>query len=201
MFNLCPVMGGTYDVVASGLRTDTGTSYAATMTLGLTAGASLGAVPMTAANTVPATSASVVGSANSSASGAQPVPVDVTVSALQPSGSGTLLVTVPPLGGIASTTNFETQPGSSCPAGTDCGQFEVAVPPVSPVIGQFSSSGTQYVQSAVPPAVTMEGTSFAPLSGATPLCSPNFQLFSVTNLVAGGVTDITANPLSFVGCQ
>jgi len=200
-FNLCPVMGGTYDVVASGLRTDTGASYAATMTLGVTAGASLGAVPMVAANTVPATSASVLGSANSSASGSQPVPVDVAVSALQPSGTGTLLLTIPPLGGIASTTNLETQPGSSCPAGTDCGQFQIAVPPVSPVSGQFSAGGTQYVQSAAPPAVTMEGTSFAPLSGATPFCSPTFQFFSVTNLVAGGVTDITANPLSFVGCQ
>src|SRR5262249_24135376 len=111
------------------------------------------------------------------------------------------LVTIPPVGGIASTTNLETQSGSSCPAGTDCGQFEVAVPPVSPVVGQFSSSGTQYVQSAATPNVTMEGTSFAPLSGSTPFCSPNFQFFSVANPVAGGVTDITANPLSFVGCQ
>jgi len=201
MFNLCPVMGGTYDVVASGLRTDTGTSYAATMTLGVTGGANLGAVPMVAANTVPATSASVLGSANSSASGSQPVPVDVAFSVLDTSGIGSFLVTIPPLGGIASTTNLETQPGASCPAGTNCGQFEVAVPPVSPVVGQFSASGTQYVQSAATPGVTIEGTSFAPLSGATPFCSPNFQFFSVPNPVAGGVTDITANPLSFVGCQ
>jgi hypothetical protein len=199
-FNLCPVMGGTYDVVGSGLRTDTGASYAATVTLGVTAGANLGSVPMVAANPLPATPAGVLGSVNSSAPGAQPVAADVTISALQASGAS-VAATIPPIGGIASTTNVDTQSGTSCLSGTDCAQFEIAVPSASPVVGQFSSGGTQYVQSGAVPSFNIEGTAFAPLSGATPFCSPNYQFVSLTQPTPGGTVDITSTPLSFVGCQ
>lgn len=200
-FNLCPVMGGPYDVVASGLRTDNGTSYAATATLGVTPGAQLGVVPMLAVSGSPSTATSVMGSVNTSATAGQPVSADVSVSALQANGSGSAVMTVPPLNAFASTANVATQPGSSCPSGTDCTSFSMLLPAASPVVGIFSASGTPYLQNGAVPSFRMAGDAFAPLSGATPFCSPSTQSVTANGLTPGGVIDLTPTPLSFVTCQ
>jgi hypothetical protein len=198
-FNLCPVMGGPYDVVASGQRTDTGVSYGATATMGVTAGAVLGTVPMLAVNALPATPASVLGSTNTAVAAAQPAQADVTISALQ--AGGPVALTVPLIGGSSSTLNVPTQPSASCPSGTDCADFQLTLPAASPVTGQFSPSGTSYFPGAGVPSFQIEGTSFSPLSGGLPFCSPTFSSLNTGLLTPGGVLDLTPTPLSFTGCQ
>jgi hypothetical protein len=156
---------------------------------------------MLAVNTLPATPAGVLGAVNSAAAVGQPAAADVTISALQASGLGSQVVTVPPAGGFASTTNVPTQAGVTCPSGNDCATFEIALPVASPLVGQFSTTGTSYVQSAGVPSFQIEGTSFAPLSGATPFCAPSFQSMNTGSLTPGGVLDLTPTPLNFNGCQ
>jgi hypothetical protein len=198
-FNLCPVMAGTYDVVASGLRTDTGVTYGATATMDVTAGASLGTVPVLAVNAVPASASTVLASTNTAVAAAQPAQADVTITALQ--AGGPRAITVPLIGGPSSTLNLATQPSASCPSGTDCADFQLSLPAASPVLGEFSPSGTSYIPSAGTASFQVEGTTFAPLSGASPFCSPTFSGLNTGLLTPGGVLDLTPTPLSFTGCQ
>jgi hypothetical protein len=197
-FSLCPVMAGTYDVVASGVRTDTNVAYAATMTLGVQAGANLGTVPVVATSGSPA---SVLGVVDTSAAVGTPTSADVVISALQTTGTGNTIATVPLLNGNSSTVTGETAASGTCASGTDCASFGIEVPAAMPAVGQFSSTGTQYVQSSSIPSFQIEGTTFAPLTGGQTSCTPFYQFSSLSALTAGGTFDLSAQPLSFIGCQ
>jgi uncharacterized protein DUF4382 len=203
-FNLCPVMAGTYDVVASGLRTDTGAAYAATATLSVQAGATLGAVPMIAVPGSPNQTAPVVGLASSANASFQPTSADVTISALQlatVSGIGTLSVTIPQPEFPASTVTVPTQAGGTCPTSTDCATFGLQLPPANLNLGTFSASGTSYAQSSNIVDYTIEGTAFVPLSAGTADCNPNFQTLNLTNVLPSTTQNVTTSPLTFGSCQ
>ena len=200
-FSFCPVTTGTFDVVASGLRTDTVATYAATATTSVQAGNNLGAVPMTAVPGVPNTAAIVLGMANSSNVSFAPTSADVTISALQldnPLGGFTSL-TIPLLQSPASTTTVPTQLGL-CAPNTDCAAFNLVLPPANPMVGVFNPAGTSYSQSSGLVMYNIEGTALVPLSGATPDCSPSFQAVPVI-VTAGNTVDTTNQPLSFTQCQ
>jgi hypothetical protein len=197
-FSLCPVMTGTYDVVASGLRTDTNVSYAATMTLGVQGETNLGTVPVVATS---GSAANVLGVVDTSASVGTPTSADVVISALQTTGTGNTIATVPLLNGNASTVTGETAPSGTCASGTDCASFGIELPAAMPLVGQFLSSGTQYMQSSSIPSFQIEGTAFAPLSGGQTSCTPFNQFNSLSALTPGGTFDLSTQPLSFIGCQ
>jgi len=206
-FSLCPVPQGNYDVVAGGMRTDTGAAYVATATLSVPAGSALGQVPLTIVAGAPNTSASVLGNTSTStyvSNVPQPTSADVTVSALQlvtPSGAGAINLTVPLLGASAATLTVATQSAPSCPLNTDCASFAATIPPASPSVGVFNAAGTQYFQSPGLVNYSLEGTAFVPLSAAAPDCDPSFQFFNVSNVTPAAVLDFTTLPLSFNGCQ
>ena len=205
-FNLCPVPQGNYDVVAGGLRTDTGAPYAATATLVVPAGTALGDVPLLlTAQTNSGTTIS--GTATTSTfvnNSAQPTSADITISALQlitVNVTGATNLTIPILGAPAAALNIATQAALTCPANTDCAGFSVLVSPANPNFGVFNSAGTQYSQNAGLVNYSMEGTAFAPLSAAAPDCNPSFQSSNVNNVTPGEILDFTMLPLSFNGCQ
>ena len=202
-FTLCPVMAGTYDVVASGLRTDTGAAYAATATLNVQAGDTLGVVPMIAVPGKPNSPAPVLGLATSANGAFQPTPADVTVSALQLAtvSGNTLSLTIPLPAAPASTVTVATQAVGTCPASTDCAAFGLQLPPANMNLGTFSSSGTSYVQSSNIVSYTIEGTAFSPLSAGAADCSPNFATLNLVNLLPATTQDVTSSPLAFGSCQ
>jgi hypothetical protein len=203
-FTLCPVMAGTYDVVASGLRTDTGAAYAATATLNVQAGDNLGTVPMIA---VPGSSnqpAPVLGLATSATASFQPTSADITISALQlatVSGAGSLNLTIPLPAAPASTVTVATQAGGTCPTSTDCALFGLQLPPANLNLGTFSASGTSYVQSSNIVDYTVEGTAFTPLSAGAADCSPNFETLNLANVLPSTLQDVRTSPLVFGSCQ
>jgi Domain of unknown function (DUF4382) len=205
-FNLCPVPQGSYDVVAGGLRTDTGAAYAATATLGVPVGSALGAVPLLLTG-APNSGTTVSGTATTSTfvnNAPQPASADVTISALQlmtVSGVSTTNLTIPLLGAPASTLNIATQAAFTCPANTDCAGFSALVSPANPNVGVFNAAGTQYSQNAGLVNYSMEGSAFAPVSAAAPDCNPSFQAFNVNNVTPAEALDFTTLPLSFTGCQ
>jgi hypothetical protein len=206
-FNLCPVPEGSYDVVATGLRTDTGAAYAATATLAVPAGAALGQVPLTLVAGAPNSSASVLGAASTSAyvsNSPQATSADVMISALQlvtPSGVGAINLTVPLLSAPAATVTLATQPATSCPLNAGCANFGLAITPAAPSVGVFNPAGMQYFQSPGLVNYSVEGVAFVPLSAATPDCDPTSQFFNVSNVTPAAALDFTALPLSFNGCQ
>jgi hypothetical protein len=205
-FNLCPVPQGSYDVVAGGLRTDTGAAYAATATLAVPAGTALGNVPLLLTGQ-PNSGTTVFGTATTSAfvnSSPQPTSADVTISALQLitlSGTGATNLTIPILGAPAAALTIATQAALTCPANTDCAGFSALVTPANPNVGVFNSTGTPYSQNAGLVNYSMEGSAFAPLSAAAPDCDPSFQSFNVNNVTPSEILDFTTLPLSFNGCQ
>jgi Domain of unknown function (DUF4382) len=199
-FQFCPVPAGHYDVVASGMRTDTNATYGATATLSVPGNTNLGQVPMTAVSGNGLTAA-INGSIDISGA-TPPSSVDITVSALQliaSSGLGGTNLTVPLLASPSATASIATPSG--CISGMQCAPFSIALPAATPVIGQFNSSGTTYNPTSGQVNYSVEGDAFIPLTGGTPDCSPSFQSIQTTNVTPGASQDLTSNPLSFSGCQ
>lgn len=92
-----------------------------------------------------------------------------------------------------------TQPGSSCPAGTDCVTYTVAVPALSPYSAVFAASGVTLTGGVSPAAYKVDALAFIPQSGGTADCSPSeLESGSVTSV---GGTTLLVPTLAFSGCQ
>jgi len=199
-FSFCPVPPGTYDVVVGAIDS-LGGAFAATVTLSVPEGKDLGKVPMIAVAGVPNTPAAITGAVDTSNGFSQPTSADISLSALQqvPQNAATG-ITIPPITGTnAATVVQATQNSGSCPANFDCSTYSFNVPPANPNVGTFSSSGTAYTQGSGAVSYSIEATPFAPLSGATPDCSPSFLVFGPASVSPGG--SVSAQPLIFGGCQ
>lgn len=197
-FQFCPVPSGHYDVVASGMRTDTNATFGATAALSVPSNTNLGQVPMTAVSGNGVTAAALNGSIDISGA-TPPGSIDVTLSALQliaASGLGGNSLTVPLLNSPSATASVATPSG--CTSGTQCAPFSIEVPAATPVIGQFNSSGTRYTPSSGQANYSVEGDAFMPLTGGASGCNPSFQSVPATNVTPG--SSLTLNPLTFSGC-
>lgn len=203
-FVFCPVPAGTYDLVADALS-GANVAYAATVTLGVQPGDSLGTVQLSpeplASGQQPAT---ITGQITSTGSG--PVAISVTLAALQQVtlNSTSVLVTVPLPAQSSALETLDTG-ANGCATGLDCASYSLVVPAANPNIGQFSTGGTTYSQNATAPVTyTVDGLATA-LGATTSDCSsPELKVTTTstgTSLqVAPGQT-VTAAAMSFSGCS
>ena len=201
-FTFCPVPGGAFDIVASGLRTDTNATYAPTAALGVNSATAMGPVPMTAVPSSPNTSAFLSGGVQLQGTSNPPASADTTVSALQlvtASGLGAINLTIPFLQTQSSTITLPTQAG--CVPNTDCAVFNLAVPPANVFFGQFSSGGTTYTPNLGLVSYSIEGTATVPESGGLADCSPSFATVPVSNVNPNTNVSLTGQPLVFTSCQ
>jgi hypothetical protein len=206
-FVFCPVVTGTYDVVAVAID-GAGVAYAATVTSGVMQGTAMGKIPLIAETGTNTTQASITGTVTTANAVPAGTVADVTLSALQPLtiGGSSVLVTIPLVMQSSSTVNVSTASGASCDSNTDCVGYTLSVPAANPSLGAFVSGGTTYAQDMVSPvAYTVDGQAFVPLSGATPDCTPPVveknTLMGGGNLVVTAGGSVTAATLAFTGCN
>jgi hypothetical protein len=200
-FVFCPVPSGSYDVVAVAIDGN-GVAYGATITTGVQPGNALGQLPLvatTGTSTAPATIKGQVTTANASNAGTS---ADISLSTLQsiPSGSSTLLVTIPQAATSSATLSLATATDASCPANTQCASYEAEVPALNPNVGAFSGSGTTYSSAPGSVTYTLDALAFVPNSGNTPDCTPPEQKSATPITVTAGVT-VNSPVLAFTGCQ
>jgi Domain of unknown function (DUF4382) len=198
-FAFCPVAAGTYDIVAIAVN-GSGNTYAATAITGVQPGNVLGTVPLTPAGLAAAITGQVTTSTGPAGTSA-----DVSLSALQSIGNGTL-VTVPLSQQSAATATLTTVPGT-CPANTDCAPYTVAVPGMNPAVGAFISGGNQSptASGSLSGDYTIDAAAFVPGMASESDCSNSPQQTSVTSgnasLTVSPGGSATAHNLEFIGCQ
>jgi hypothetical protein len=206
-FSFSPSASGTYDVVADATVTTSGTSvtYAATVTFGVPATASLGNVPLVSvvgSSTAPGSPVALSSTVTSSSISMNPDAVDVTLSAQQSASVGSLTqITIPVF--VGSTPAVTTGGNiSSCPNGTDCATYSLLVPAGNYSSGTFNSSGIRYTPPAQqsPASYTVEGKAFHVNTPTFSTCNPSTvsSTFVITNGTPG-----TPSPsdLAFTGCS
>jgi hypothetical protein len=203
-FGFKPTASGTYDVVADATVPSTvgpAVTYAATVTYGVPATASLGQIPLvsvTGSSTNPGSPVTLSNQVSSSGTTLGfGVPINVTLSALQSVSPQvgliaeiTIPVFTPSTLGITTGPNSPTSP---CPSGTDCASYSVLVPAGNFSFGTFSASGTQYTLSTQQSQVTyiVEGK-------ASPTCTTS--TLSSTIVITNGAPAPANPPLAFTGC-
>jgi hypothetical protein len=234
-FEFCPVGPGTYDVVAdaqslpgSGLPSTA--TVAADATVTSSGGPNNLVIPLVAESVADPAAAwgqisAIVSTVNASAPGD-----DVMLTGLQaftppggeaslqaltplfydPAGSdGTMPGSVPPVVTTEATFSDANCPAlssvTSCPAGTNCACFNLAVPVGDPVVGSANATGNGYVAPATAKgyaigaiATTLNGSSSDLICAPPALISNPAATFPVT---AGSVTTPTNPVLQFAGCD
>lgn len=202
-FTFCPVLDGTYDVVASAVN-GSGVAYAATVTTGVADGTSMGNIPIIATTGASTAVASIMGQVTSS-TGAAATSADLDLAALQPIGNN-VLATTPLAAQSTVTLSLATAADAACPVNTNCVSYTLSVPGLNPNVGVFNSAGTTYTQNIVDPvAYTVGGRAFVPMSGGTADCTP--PELTTTMLQGGGALvvtpggSVTAATLAFTACQ
>jgi hypothetical protein len=203
-FSFCPVASGTYDVVAVAVN-GTQVAYAATVITGVQPGNALGMVPAVAQTGTSTAPASITGEITTS-TGSAATAADISLSALQPISSSQM-VTIPLAGQSATTANFTTAAGSTCPAKTDCATYTLSVPALNPSVGAFVAGTSQKPAAPAAGAVnyTIDAFAFTTDGTSTPDCSPSeMQTGSTTTntpLTVTSGTSAAAATLAFSGCQ
>lgn len=203
-FSFCPVTAGTYDVVAAAVS-GTQVSYAATVITGVQPGNALGLLPLVAQIGTSTAPGSITGQITTS-TGTAATAADISLSALQPIGSG-VLVTVPLAGQSAAAANLTTSAGTTCPANTDCAGYTLSVPALNPSVGVFAAAAAQKpaAPAAGPVNYTIDAVAFTTDGTSTPNCSPSEMQTSSTAtntpLTAISGQTSTAATLAFSGCQ
>lgn len=225
-FIFCPLPPGNYDVVADA-ETTTGlmitTTYNATVTFKVPTGSAMGNIPLVpepaivGSSTTTSSPATIEGQVTTAASGGSPTSADVNLSALQSvlaAGSSTpVFVTVPVLASTPVPPNLATAGNpsvqfagslNSCPAGTDCENYQLMVPASNPEAGVFSSSpSTSYTAPAAAPVIYwVNAQAFTPSSGGAADCSPPSQpvTFNAANQLTVNPAGATALNFAFTGC-
>ncbi len=202
-FTFCPVMDGTYDVVAAAVDGN-GVAYAATVTTGVAGGTSMGNVPIIATTGMSTAVASIAGQATTS-TGTAATSADLEISALQSIGNN-VLATIPLAAQSAVTLSLATAADAACPANTNCAGYTLSVPGLNPNVGAFNSAGTTYMQNTLDPVgYTVDARAFVPMSGGAANCNPSGLMTST--LQGGGALvvtpggSVTAETLAFTACQ
>ena len=136
-FIFCPLPSGqTFDIVVVAITGKA--AYNATVTLNVSVDTAMGDIPLVPEAGVPATITGQITTVTS------PPPIatsaDIALSALQPTkplSSGNFLIfTVPLLNGSTQSVTTESN-ATTCPAGTDCANYELHVPSSNPTVGVF----------------------------------------------------------------
>ena len=195
-FAFCPVPAGTYDVVAVAID-GSNIAYAATIVTGVQSGNTVGNMPLFAAQGPALIDGTITTAASASAAAA----ADMTISALLQAGTTTytipLAANVPP-GGTATLTTAASTTTLTCPANTDCGSYELAVPAANPTVGAFSTSGFTFMPGTGTATYTVEAQAFNPMQSGSTFCSPSVMTTTVAT-TAG--MKASATTLAFTGCQ
>jgi len=202
-FVFCPLPSGTYDVVIVGTRSD-GAIYEPSIVTGVSVGSTTGTVNLFAlasASLSVSTLKGIVTSQNSSNAGTV---ADVELSVLETVNSQTYTVPLSPTSTQNSATiSVETAAPSgtlTCPTGTDCANYSLAVSSGAANVGAWSSSGTILTANITLATYKMDGLAFVPSSGGLPDCTPSEQTTAAFTLTAGGGT-VAVDPLAFTTCQ
>jgi hypothetical protein len=208
-FGFNPSASGTFDVVADATIPTTGTpvTYAATVTFGVPAKASLGKIPLVQEFGIASQSgfpATIQGRATSSGTLGTPVVVDVNLSALQsvspPVGSINQL-TIPEFANSTATVTT-AQNMSLCTSGTDCAIYTLIVPAGNFSFGTFNASGTQYTLSPQSQNgnvnYVVEGSAVVHLAPLRQDCTPS--IVSSQIVLANGAVSSGSPDLTFTGC-
>ena len=116
-FTFCPVLDGTYDVVAAAVN-GSGVAYAATVTTGVADGTSMGNIPIIATTGISTSIASIMGQVTTT-TGAAATSADLELSALQPIGNN-VLATIPLAAQSTATLSLATAADAACPVNTNC---------------------------------------------------------------------------------
>jgi hypothetical protein len=203
-FFICPLPAGAYDLVASSIDGN-GAAYGATVVFSVPVGTNVGDIPLvavTGASTAPGT---INGQVTTTDTAGMPTAADVFLTALQsatPSGGSPILVTVPTF--TPSTTAIMTAPGA-CPAGTNCANYSLIVPPINTSFGTWSSGGTTFSAPLPAPVLyTVDAKAFVPDTTGTANCTPSTVMVMTDSaamplaVTPGGM--VTAAVLAFTGC-
>ena len=206
-FVFCPVVAGSYDVVAVAIN-GAGAAYAATVITGVRPGNALGTVPLVAQAGTSKSPASITGQVTTS-SGSAATSADMSTSALQAISlnNSNRLVTIPLASQSAATASLTTAAAASCPPKTDCASYTFPVPALNPSVGAFSTGRNQR---PAPPAsgsvnYTVDARAFVSGGGGAFGCNPSDLQTSITstnvNLAVTPGTNVSTATLAFSGCQ
>jgi len=142
-----------------------------------------------------------VTSQNSSTAGTV---ADVELSVLETVNAVTYTIPLAPTATQNSATlSIETASPSgtlTCPAGTDCAVYSLAVSSGSANAGAWSSTGTTLTANVTLATYKFDGLAFVPSSGGLANCSPSEQATAAFTLIAGGST-VAVDTLEFTACQ
>jgi hypothetical protein len=223
-FEFCPMPAGTYEIVADSGSMPSAPSDAsnATITTDVVVTSSGGpnnlVIPLLDDGTAAATLQSIVTTQNTTT---PPGAGDnIALGGVQPfaGGAGTVQAIVPPLAGTlpapsagslpsvatASAVNpancaDPTVSAATCPAGTNCACFTLALPASNPVIGS-ATSGTYAAPSATPATFSVIGSASSLTLSETPECAPSKMITDPDSPLA--VPAAIATPiLSFGACD
>jgi hypothetical protein len=187
----------TYDVVVTAMTGGaTPVTYNPTVTLGVKVGDALGNIPLIAeplqvgTTTTTSTPANIVGqvtttvnSDTNSATSGDETAATITLTALQDVGGGKM-VTIPPFSNMPATLSFTTvaaptvdngMSATTCPAGTNCQNYQLVLPASNPSIGTFTAGqATAYSAPANNPALYwVLATSVLPTDTTSEDCTPS----------------------------
>jgi hypothetical protein len=226
-FEFCPVMAGTYEIVAdTELLPLTATPSAATIAANVqvtSSGGPTGLViplaPQSTASAAFVTIAGVVATENVAAagdnvllSGTQPFtpagaggPVFAQIPYLLSSSSSTTTAPVPPAVTTSSqpvNTNCPSIPQVSCPGGSNCACFDLAAPAGNPIVGVANTTGSGY-SPPVGGSIEYAIGAIASVSGgaATDLVCANPMMITAPLAVSAGTSPAPNPTLTFAGCD
>jgi Domain of unknown function (DUF4382) len=197
-FILCPLPEGSYDIVVGA-----NVAYHTTVTFGVPTGTDLGNIPLEPETGINTSLGTIQGLVTSQGVD-NAVEIDVSLNALQEAlreGGPLVPVTVPVFGSSTSTLST-LEGGSGCPENTACASYILEVPPSNPLVGTFSTLGTNYV--ATPDGSVPYSVNARAFNGAEPNCSPpsltTDQIDGGGPLEVTGGGSVTAKTLTFTGC-
>lgn len=200
-FVFCPIPAGTYDVVIVGVRGD-GVAYQPSIVTGIANGQTTGNVNLYAATVGTQGGVALAGSVTSqnSATPAAGTVADVQLSALETVGTATFTIPLLPTAQQPSATlAVETAAQASCPQGTDCVSYTMALPAGGPYVGAYSTSGVSLALSAPLATYVVDGWAYVPSSGGATDCTPpeqKTQAYALSNNFS-----LTVQTLAFTQCQ
>lgn len=202
-FVFCPLPSGTYDVVIVGTRSD-GAIYEPTIITGVSVGSTTGSVNLFALSSAALSSSTLNGTVTSQNSSNAGTVADSDLSVLETLNSVTYTIPLAPTSTQDSATlAVETAaPGSglTCPNGTDCANYTLAVSSGAANVGAWSSSGTTITANITLATYKIDALAFVPSSGGVADCSPSEQTTAAFTMTAGGST-VAVDALAFTACQ
>jgi hypothetical protein len=198
-FVFCPIPAGTYDVVIVGVRGD-GVVYQPSIVTSIANGQTTGNVNLYAATVGAQGGVALAGTVTSQNSANAGTIADVQLSALETVGTATFTIPLIPTAQQPSPTlAVETAAQQSCPQGTDCASYTMALPAGGPYVGAYSTSGAALALSAPLATYVVDGLAFVPSSGGAANCTPpeqKTQAYALANNFS-----LTVGTLAFTQCQ